>query len=811
MRLEIPLRRPLAALWAALLAASLYAAPFDKFDYKDDASLAAAWKPGNADSHAPLLRSAEGSKHARFELPYAQLKDWRFSWDREAAWDLSKAQRVLLTMRCGAAAQPGQVIVYFRSGAGWYRLPPFGLSPQWREISLDLSQAADEGQPAGWAKVDAMRLSILPGQGGYTWADLKRVDSQGPLPEKWVWQVGGAKDKEQAFARILNQAGGKAYTDARHRLTQADGILSKARAKGLGGEARQDALRAARAKVAEAYALAQRPLQPGLRAAWVHYGDGPRGRGGKRGARWKDAIPAMHAMGLNAVIPNVLWSGVAFYPSKVVPPAAGVATEGDYLQEIVDAAKPLGMQVHAWKVMWQFSEGWLAPAGVSQPFREQGRLQKDVHGKESAWLCPCDERNRRYELDALLELAKYDVQGIQLDYIRFEGPEAGYGDACKARFEAWSGKTVEHWPADCAPGGPLGDAYAEFKRETISSFVHEASAALKAAKPGLQLSAAVFSYPELAQRQVSQDWPRWLKEGWVDFVFPMTYTEDAASFTGATVAQAAAVGADKLRPGIQVTYDGGRELALESLVDQLKAADKAGAPGTALFEWREPLQDSILPYIANGLWRTGPYDLKFREVPADQRPPVVKAGEALKATGKGKAKHLLIDDFQDGDLVNKLRSPWSAVADNNGLGSSLQDQPLHLSISGSAQSLGLRGHFGHDRAPWPYALLSTGFNPGNQPVDLRAFSHLRFRARGDGKAMEVVLKRASVSDYGDYRASVTPGADWQSFDIALDEFRQPGWAEPVPRGFADASLLIFQPGSRDDEDFWFEIDDVELR
>jgi hypothetical protein len=291
----------------------------------------------------------------------------------------------------------------------------------------------------------------------------------------------------------------------------------------------------------------------------------------------------------------------------------------------------------------------------------------------------------------------------------------------------------------------------------------------------------------------------------------MTYTEDAESFKGATDAQAAVVGADKLRPGIQVSYDGGRELALESLVDQLKAADKAGAPGVTLFEWREPLQDRLLPYIANGLWRTGPYALKFREVPAEQRPPTVTPGEALKPEGKGKARRLRLDDFQDGDLVNALRSPWSAQMDNNGLGTRLDGQPLRLTVSGTAQSLGLRGHFGHNRAPWPYALLATGFNPGQEPVDLRAFTRLRFRARGDGKAMEVVLRRRAVTDYGDFRATVTPGADWQSFELALEDFRQPGWAEPVPPGFADASLLIFQPGSRDDEDFWFEIDDVELR
>jgi uncharacterized lipoprotein YddW (UPF0748 family) len=805
------MRPALLALGFSLSAATAAAAVIDGFAYKDDAALAKAWVAGNPDSSAPALRSAEGSKFARFDLPYSRLKDWRFTWDLEGSWDLAQAERVIIKLRSGPGAAPGQAILYARSGEGWYRLPAFNLTPQWREVALEKSQAAVEGQPSGWAKVDAWRLSILPGQGGDTYADVARIQPQSQLPEAWVWQVGGARNKEQCFSRILKGLQGRAYHDARSRLSAADGILSQARRARLKGDERRQALQDARAKVAEAYALGQKPLGPGLRGAWVHHGDGTRARGGHRAARWKDAIPAMHAMGLNAVLPNVLWSGVAYYPSKLVTVAPGVAEEGDYLQEILDAAKPLGMQVHAWKVMWQFAEGWLAPAGVSQPFREQGRLQKDLSGKEQPWLCPCDERNRQYELDALLEVAAYPIDGVHLDYIRHESPESGFGDACRELFEAWAGVKVAQWPADCGPNAVNGEAYGDFKRDLISTFVRDASAALRQAKPGLTISAAVFSYPELARRQVFQDWALWVREGWVDWVAPMTYTEDAASFDGATSAQAALVGAAKLRPGLQVIFDGGRVLALDSLVDQLKAAAAQGAPGAVLFEWREHLQDGLLPYIRNGLWREGAYDLRLREVPADQLPPKVEAGQALELPAG--AKSLLIDDFEDGNLVNALRAPWSAEADSNNLGTKLEGLPLRLSepgASGSKHALGLRGHFGRSQAPWPYAMLATAFNPGRQPSDLRPFTALRFKARGDGKALELVLRRKAVTDYGDFRASVILTDEWRQHQVALADFAQPGWAQPVAPGFADATVLIFQPGGRDDEAFWFEIDDVEL-
>lgn len=792
-----------------LMAVPAAAAPVDDFQYADDAALAAAWRPANEDSAAPSLRSAEGSKFARFDLPFSRLKDWRFNWDRAGRWDLSRAERIVLRVRAGQAAAPGQAILYAESGEGWYRLPAFNLTPQWREVALEKAQAAIEGSPAGWGSVTRLRLSILPGQGGDTWADLARIEAQASLPEAWAWAVGGARSKERAFALILGAAKGQAHRDAGQRLSAADALVSRSRR--LKGEARTQALREARAKVAEAYALAQAPLPAGLRGVWVHHGDGTRARGGQRAERWAQAVPAMHALGVNAVFPNVLWSGTAWYPSRVLTPAAGVAAEGDYLQELLDAAKPLGMQVHAWKVMWQFAEGWLAPAGVSEPFRRQGRLQKDRQGREQAWLCPCDERNRRHELAALLEVAAYPVDGVHLDYIRFDSPEGGFGDACRARFEKWSGRKVAAWPADCAPGGRHAETYADFKRDLISSFVRQASKELRALKPDLVISAAVFAYPELARRQVFQDWPLWVKEGWVDWVAPMTYTEDAASFGGATAAQVALVGAQALRPGIQVTYEAGRVLALDSLVDQLKAAAAQGAPGAVLFEWREHLRDTVLPYIRAGLWREGPYRLHLREVPPAQRPVQAEPGEGLDRP-KGQ-RRLLIDDFESGLLVNALRAPWSAEADANGLGTALQGMPLRPiqgGAGGSRHALGLRGHYGRNQAPWPYALLATGFNPGRQPVDLRGFKALRFKARGDGKGLEVVLRRRAVKDYGDFRASLTLRTDWHQHRLAWEDFSQPGWAEPVPREFSDVTLLIFQPGGRDDEPFWFEIDDVEL-
>ena len=59
--------------------------------------------------------------------------------------------------------------------------------------------------------------------------------------------------------------------------------------------------------------------------------------------------------GFTAILPNMLWGGVAFYPSKVLPVAADVATRGDQIAECLAAAKKYGIEVHVWKVNWNTS------------------------------------------------------------------------------------------------------------------------------------------------------------------------------------------------------------------------------------------------------------------------------------------------------------------------------------------------------------------------------------------------------------------------------------------------------------------------
>ena len=62
---------------------------------------------------------------------------------------------------------------------------------------------------------------------------------------------------------------------------------------------------------------------------------------------WDRSIRRLRDMGFNAVIPNMLWAGLAHYPSDVLPEAPGGK---DQIADCLKACRKYGVECHVWKV-----------------------------------------------------------------------------------------------------------------------------------------------------------------------------------------------------------------------------------------------------------------------------------------------------------------------------------------------------------------------------------------------------------------------------------------------------------------------------
>jgi uncharacterized lipoprotein YddW (UPF0748 family) len=340
-------------------------------------------------------------------------------------------------------------------------------------------------------------------------------------------------------------------------------------------------------QLVQAYVRAQPSKIIEGRACWNHSGTGA------YDGDWERTAKELSENGFNMVLPNMLWGGVAHYPSEVLPRSPTFEKHGDQIAQCVAAARKHGLQVHVWKVNWNLST---APREFIDTMRREHRTQVTASGTAEDWLCPSHPANFQLELDSMLEVArKYPVDGLHFDYIRYPDRDKCYCDGCRSRFEQQTGKQVATWPADCYSGN-LHDAYTQWRCDQITRLVKAVHDQAKQVRPGIAISAAVFAAYPSCRESVAQDWPEWIKAGYLDFVCPMDYSQSDLGFVGLVTNQLKLVdGRIPLYPGI-----GQWRLTDDRTVGQIFLARQLGAAGFAMFDLSRDSITSAVPAIGRG-------------------------------------------------------------------------------------------------------------------------------------------------------------------------------------------------------------------
>lgn len=281
--------------------------------------------------------------------------------------------------------------------------------------------------------------------------------------------------------------------------------------------------------------------QPEVRAIWLDRGTIVEAGSKQRLAEVFDQIAAS---GMNTVFVETVNAGYPIYPSKVAPQQNPLTRHWDPLAAAVELGHERGLEVHAW--VWTFAAGntrhnellrqpssYLGPILEAHPdwaaYDNSGRAIP--LGQTKPFLDPANPAVRNYLLRLYDEIVtNYDVDGLQLDYIRypFQDPGAnrtyGYGTAAREQFKRLTGVD----PINISPNNPdLWEQWTEFRVEQINSFVANMDALLDRHDPSLVLSTAVFAISEHDRVQkIQQNWEVWAREGDVDIVVTMSYAMD---------------------------------------------------------------------------------------------------------------------------------------------------------------------------------------------------------------------------------------------------------------------------------------------
>jgi uncharacterized lipoprotein YddW (UPF0748 family) len=280
-----------------------------------------------------------------------------------------------------------------------------------------------------------------------------------------------------------------------------------------------------------------------------------------------------------------------------------VTERGDQIDDCLRACREHGVECHVWKVNWNMSSR--APAAFRDRILREGRAQVGFDGDPRAtWLCPSHPLNQRLEIDAMVEVAtKYPVDGVHFDYIRYPGDETCYCAGCRERFEERLGRRVADWPGALRSGDEgLRTRWQDFRRGNITAVVAGVSQRLRATRPDVEISAAVFSNLPLHRDSVAQDWGEWCRRGYLDFVCPMDYTPDTAQFARLVERQLDWAGDVPCYPGIGLsTWDAGDPVLL--LVEKIRATRELRTGGFTVFNYAAREADEVVPLLGLGITR----------------------------------------------------------------------------------------------------------------------------------------------------------------------------------------------------------------
>jgi uncharacterized lipoprotein YddW (UPF0748 family) len=186
--------------------------------------------------------------------------------------------------------------------------------------------------------------------------------------------------------------------------------------------------------------------------------------------------------------------------------------------------------------------------------------------------------------------AKYPVDGIHLDYVRFPNDDFDYSPSAIQQFKtAIAGALTDSEKREAAAREVLDPAaypnafperWSDFRRSRLTSLVIKIRAAVKTARPAALVSAAVIPDAKDAFANRLQDWRGWIDQSLLDVLCPMAYTADPDTFQKQIAAARAYAGSRPVWAGI-----GAYQLTSPQTLAHIAAANKLGVAGIILFSY----------------------------------------------------------------------------------------------------------------------------------------------------------------------------------------------------------------------------------
>jgi uncharacterized lipoprotein YddW (UPF0748 family) len=252
------------------------------------------------------------------------------------------------------------------------------------------------------------------------------------------------------------------------------------------------------------------------------------------------AMDSLAANNFNTVFVNVwsrgypLWKSDIFFKEtgKYIDPTF----EGrDVLAEAIAEGHKRGLHVEAW-FEYGFVGGWTGnqPVGVKGPIFQTHPSwvarkidSTEMDNSNFYWMIHTKPDVQNFLIAMCTEIArKYDVDGVELDRIRYSSLSYGYDNFTDSLYKAQHNGTP-------LPTNTSDTSWIRWRANSLNDFMLRAKDSIKNINPHINISNAPSLYSSgsyTSYDSYCQDWIRWIADGSVDNVQVQSYVASSTSF-----------------------------------------------------------------------------------------------------------------------------------------------------------------------------------------------------------------------------------------------------------------------------------------
>lgn len=308
----------------------------------------------------------------------------------------------------------------------------------------------------------------------------------------------------------------------------------------------------------------------------------------------KETLETLKDSGVNAIYLETSYGDHTIYKSSSPYVNLNPNFKGqDMLQMYIEEAHVLGIEIHAWYKVFAIEPSVTRSVPEWAMETRSGEKIEPITG--FSWISPANEEAREYVKLLVNELVEnYDVDGFQLDYIRYPDADMGYEKESVEPFILEYGIN----PIDLDPKDPKWLDWAKYREELVNTMVYELIEGIRDINPDIVTSASVWPQYNRGAIEKMQNPQDWVDKNYIDILFPMSYNIDITDTINDLNNSV-----DLVKDNAYLVFGVGSYLDIspKDLINQLDAV-KYQSEGTGVFESSSFLKEGYSDKASQGIY-----------------------------------------------------------------------------------------------------------------------------------------------------------------------------------------------------------------